>query len=121
MISVFDLAHAITLAIDKKANGIFNLGSDNPPMVKDLLMHLIQKANSKSKLLNLPQGLTVFGLDFLYMFRVSPLFPEQYKIASIDYILDTSKAKNELGWQSRFTDQQMMTDAYEYYLAKDKK
>lgn len=121
MISVFDLAHAISLALEKKSKGIFNLGSDNPPTVKDLLNHLINKANSRSKLLHLPQGLTNFGLNFLYLFRLSPLFPEQYKIASIDYILDTTKAKNELGWRSNFPDQQMMTDAYEYYLAKNTK
>jgi len=121
MISVFDLANAISLALEKKAKGIFNLGSDNPPTVKDLLSHLITSENSHSKLLHLPQGLTIFGLNFLYLFRLSPLFPEQYKIASIDYILDTSKAKKELGWQSRFPDQQMMTDAYEYYVAKNTK
>ncbi len=121
MISVFDLANAISLALEKKAKGIYNLGSDNPPMVKDLLTHLITKENSQSKLLHLPQGLTIFGLNLLYLFRLSPLFPEQYKIASVDYILDTSKAKKELGWQSRFPDQQMMTDAYEYYLAKNTK
>lgn len=121
MISVFDLAYAINLALEKKASGIYNLGSDNPPMVKDLLKNLILKANSKSNLMHLPQGLTIFGLNFLYLFRLSPLFPEQYRIASVDYILDTSKAKRDLGWQSRFTDQQMMTDAYEYYLAKNQK
>jgi dTDP-glucose 4,6-dehydratase len=121
MISVFDLANAIALALEKKAKGIYNLGSDNPPTVKDLLTHLIQKEKSKSKLLYLPQSLTIFGLNFLYLFRLSPLFPEQYRIASIDYILDTSKAKRELGWQSHYPDQQMMTDAYEYYVAKDSK
>ncbi|MDP4220337.1 MAG: NAD(P)-dependent oxidoreductase [Bacteroidota bacterium] len=120
MISVFDLAHAITLALAKHAKGIYNLGSDNPPVVKELLKNLIIHAGSKSRLLHLPQSLTQFGLDFLYVFRLSPLFPEQYKIASIDYILDTSKAKRDLGWQSRFTDQQMMTDAYDYYVAKNK-
>jgi dTDP-glucose 4,6-dehydratase len=118
MISVFDLANAIALALDKKATGIFNLGSDNPPPVKELLAYLIQKEKSKSKLFHLPQGLTIFGLNFLYFFRLSPLYPEQYKIASIDYILDTSKAKRELGWKSNFPDQQMMTDAYEYYVEK---
>jgi dTDP-glucose 4,6-dehydratase len=117
MISVFDCALAITLAIQKGAKGLYNLGSDNPPNVKELLTHVIAKAGSSSKLLHLPKRLTIFGLDTLYyVFRLSPLFPEQYKIASIDYILDTSKAKQELGWQSRYTDLQMMTDAYEYYL-----
>jgi dTDP-glucose 4,6-dehydratase len=119
MISVFDLGNAITLALEKKAEGIFNLGSDNPPMVKDLLNGLIKIENSKSKLLFLQQTFTNFGLDFLYLFRLSPLFPEQYKIASTDYILDTSKAKRELGWQCRYSDQQMMIDAYEYYMAKN--
>jgi dTDP-glucose 4,6-dehydratase len=121
MISVFDLANAITLALDKKAKGIFNLGSDNPPTVKDLLTNLIRHANSQSKLMHLPQGLATLALNSLYLFRLSPLFPEQYKIASIDYILDTSKAKNQLGWESRYSDQQMMNDAYDYYVAKNKK
>jgi dTDP-glucose 4,6-dehydratase len=121
MASVFDVAKGIELAIEKGKSGYYNLGSDNPPKVKDLLQGLIVAAGSKSKLLHLPQRLATFGLDLLFAIRMSPLFPEQYKIASVDYLLDTSKAKKELGWLPEYSDQQMISEAYEYYLDLEKK
>lgn len=119
MISVFDCALAICLAIEKHAAGVFNLGSDDPPRVRELLGRVIEHAGSRSRLLFLPQRLAILALDTLYAVRLSPLYPEQYKIASIDYLLDTTKAKTVLGWKSRFRDEQMMTDAYDYYLSVD--
>jgi dTDP-glucose 4,6-dehydratase len=45
--------------------------------------------------------------------------PEQYKIANEVCILDTSKAKRELGWTPRYRDEDMLLAAYtEYRKAK---
>lgn len=115
MISVFDCARAIRLAIEKGCSGVFNLGSDNPPRVKELLSAVIDHAGTKARLFHLPERLARVALDTLYLLRLSPLYPEQYRIASVDYLLDTSKAKNMLGWQAEFRDEQMMNDAYDYY------
>jgi dTDP-glucose 4,6-dehydratase len=43
--------------------------------------------------------------------------PEQYMIADEDCLLDTNKAKNELGWRPRFDDTDMLLAAYREYRA----
>jgi dTDP-glucose 4,6-dehydratase len=119
-ISVFDCASACIAAWKADfPNSAYNLGSDDPPPVKKLLGDLIRHAGSKSILLPTPAPLVKFALDTLDAVNLPIMDPEQYKIANEVCILDTSKAKRELGWTPRYRDEDMLLAAYtEYRKAK---
>ena len=98
MISVFDCARAaIDSANQGVLNGEFNLGSSNPPKVRDLLIELIRSAGSRSTLLPTPAGLVRLGLRLLDKINLPVLVPEQFEIADVDYILDTDSTCQRLG------------------------
>ncbi|MCK4330042.1 NAD(P)-dependent oxidoreductase [candidate division WOR-3 bacterium] len=117
MVSVFDCADAIILALKNKIpNENLNLGSDNPPTVENLLKDMINQVNSKSILLKTPALVVKSTLNVLDKIGISLMYPEQFMIADENYLLDISKVKSELGWKPIYDDQDMIKDAFEYYL-----
>jgi len=117
MVSVADVAAACVAAVRRPMNDTFNLGSAHPPSVRELLTHVIRQAGSGSRLVSLPRAAARAALWTLHAFRVSPLAPEQFRIADIDYVLNTTKARNTLGWQAKLEDADMLWSAYETYVA----
>jgi len=116
-ISVFDCADALVHSLkSNQANEIFNLGSDNPPTVKNLLSNLIKHANSKSFLIPTFHPAVKVILGILDSFNLSLMYPEQYLIADKDYILDTTSLKIDLGFVPKDSDQEMLFRGFDSYL-----
>lgn len=117
-VSVFDCAEAALLAWKAGVpNGVYNLGSDDPPPVRDLLKRLVREAQSRSILLPTPASLVKLTLGTLDRLDMPLMDPEQYLIADEDCLLDCSKAKREIGWQPKHRDDDMLIAAYREYRA----
>lgn len=116
-VSVHDCARASIMAL-KSDNPCetFNLGSANPPMVSELLNDLIEEVGSKSFLIKTPGSLTKLALEALNLLKISPMDPEQYRIADLDVSLDITKAENLIDWVPQDHDSQMLRSAYEHWL-----
>ena len=118
-VSVFDCASAAELAWRAGVpNEAYNLGSDTPPSVCDLLGRLIEEAGSRSILVPTPGFLVKFTLNTLDAVNMPLMDPEQYLIADEECLLDCSKAKREIGWSPQFRDDDMLIAAYKEYRAK---
>ncbi|MEL6947467.1 MAG: NAD(P)-dependent oxidoreductase [Pseudomonadota bacterium] len=118
-ISVFDCAEAAYLAWRADfPNEAYNLGSNNPPSVRELLTRLIKEADSKSVLLPTPGWAVKRTLDLLDLVNLPIMDPEQYLIADEECLLDCSKAERDLGWVPRFSDDDMLVAAYREYRAQ---
>ena len=83
--------------------------------MKKLLGDLIKHAGSKSILLPTPAALVKLTLNALDAVNLPIMDPEQYMIADEICILDTSKAKRELGWKPMHRDEDMLLAAYTEY------
>jgi dTDP-glucose 4,6-dehydratase len=116
MISVADVARACVLAIGKRQDGTFNLGSEDPPTVRALLAELITAAGSGSRLWPLPARPATAALFALDAIGLAPLAPEQFRIAGVDYVLDARQAREKLGWTPRDHDAEMLVAAYRAYV-----
>lgn len=120
MISVFDCVSATLKSIEKGIpNSDYNLGSDNPPTVYDLLSKVIEDIGSHSILIKTPGSLVKGTLSLLGSMGIEIMYNEQYEIADENYIVDISNAKEELEWSPKYNDIDMLYQAYEYY-KKDK-
>ena len=118
-VSVFDCASAAELAWKAGVpNEAYNLGSDTPPSVRDLLGRLVKEAGSRSVLVPTPGFLVKLTLNALDAVNMPLMDPEQYLIADEECLLDCSKAKRELGWTPKFRDDDMLIAAYKEYRAK---
>lgn len=118
-ISVFDCAEAARLAWKGGVpNAEYNLGSDNPPSVRQLLGGLIQHAGSKSILIPTPGFAVKATLAAFDAINLPIMDPEQYLIADEMCVRETGKLKRELGWRPQFNDGAMLIAAYDEYRAK---
>lgn len=114
--SVSDCARASIKAADLQCpNGTYNLGSAEPPTVYNLMSEFIRQSKSRSYLLRTPGRLTKGVLDALNLLKISPMDPEQYKIADLDVTLDISAAKRDLAWAPEHDDTSMLIGAYASY------
>ncbi|WP_274424175.1 NAD-dependent epimerase/dehydratase family protein [Chelativorans sp. YIM 93263] len=118
-ISVFDCAEAARLAWKSGVpNEAYNLGSLNPPPVRELLGKLAKHAGSRSLLLPTPGWAVKRTLDLLDLVNMPLMDPEQYLIADEMCVLDVSKGERELGWIPQYRDEDMLIAAYDEYRAK---
>ena len=78
-VSVYDCASAARLAWQGGVpNKVYNLGSDNPPPLRELLATLVREAGSYSLLVPTWAPLVKGTLDFLDWINVPIMDPEQY-------------------------------------------
>jgi nucleoside-diphosphate-sugar epimerase len=106
-----DVCAAIELSLTQNVSGIFNIGSDNPPNLDDLFKTTLLNLNRKKSIIKIPTKFAVLIFDILDRLGLSPLTPEQYKIAGLDFVLDTDKIKKQLGWSPTKNDQAMLFDS----------
>lgn len=113
MISVEDCARAAVRTAEVGCPaGPFNLGSTNPPTARELLKSIIRYANSRSVLISTPAPLVKAALWTLDALGLGLMYPEQFRIADADIMLDTSDTTRALDWQPADEDTSSMIAAY---------
>lgn len=116
MVGVDDCARAAILAVEKDCPpGPFNLGSSTPPTTRRLLQSIISHAGSRSILIPVPAPPLKALLGALDRIGLTLLYPEQFSIADVDILLDTSDTERVLGWRPLRDDVEMMNAAYDAF------
>jgi UDP-glucose 4-epimerase len=110
-----DLANACVLALDYPHSDIFNIGSDDVKSIADVYEYVIRHAKSDAKVATLPRGPAIAAMKLAYHLKISPLGPYHYKMIAEDFIFDTSRIKERLGWRPTMTNEEMLWRAYQYY------
>jgi len=119
MVSVQDCVTAAVRAVDRGCPpGPFNLGSASPPTTRVLLEAVIRHANSRSVLMRVPAAPLKATLAALDLAGLTVMYPEQFGIADLDILLDTSATRSELDWEPSIDDIAAMTAAYDAFAAK---
>ena len=110
-----DVVDACIKAADYPRSATFGIGSDNVKTLKEVYEDVIAKAGGRSRVANLPRGLTLFAMKIAYALGLSPLGPYQYKMIAESFEFDTAAIKRELDWRPTLTNSDMLWRAYEYY------
>jgi len=110
-----DLADACLRAMDYGETEVFNIGADSVKSFNEVYDFVIKAGGSRSRIAHLPRGLTVFGMKVCFALGISPLGPYQYKMITSNFVFDTTKIKEKLGWRPTKTNEEMLLTAYEYY------
>lgn len=110
-----DLADACIRAAGHSASETLHIGSDNVKTMAETYQYVIDRAGTGAKVAALPKGATLFAMKVAHQLRLSPLGPYHYKMIAENFMFDTSRIKNQLGWLPTLTNEEMLWRAYEYY------
>lgn len=110
-----DLANACLLALQSQHKGIYHIGSDNVPSMREMYRDLMIFAGKKPRLWCVPEGPSVLAMKVLNKLNLSPLGPYHYRMIAANFVFDNSKLKRDLGWAPTLTNTQILCDAYKYY------
>jgi len=120
--SVTDLASACELASEldgsEKDYRVYNIGSKVERPLREELEELISFAGSRSRLVSTPTGPISSLMRGLELFGANPLVEEQYRIADVDFVLDTSRAEQELGFRPKHRNCDGLLEAWKWWNAK---
>jgi dTDP-glucose 4,6-dehydratase len=117
-VGIEDVCHAIELSLVITSPGVYNLGSNNPPQIKNLLPEVLESLGYPGRVIKIPASSAKRALRFLDRLGFSPLAPEQFEIADNDYVLNTSKAIQVLGWIPKENDKELLVKSLSYLIKK---
>lgn len=111
-----DLADACILAAARAGTTIYNCGTDLFGSMREVLEHLCAHAGTGSKVKSVPLAPAVLLMKLTSALSLSPLGPYHALMYGRSLYFDVAKAKAELGWQPRFSNNEMFVQSYEWYL-----
>jgi nucleoside-diphosphate-sugar epimerase len=111
-----DLARACELGLTAGAGGVFNVGSDNVPRLRDVYQYVVDRAATGARVAAMPRRLTLLAMRVAHGLHLSPLGPYHYRMIAEDFVFDTSRIKARLGWNPTLENGEMLWVAYQDYL-----
>lgn len=87
-----DVADAVARVLEQRATGAFNLAAD-PPVTRDLIADVLG-----ARPVHLPRALLRTAADLAWRARLQPLDAGWIDLAFAVPLLDTTRARTELGW-----------------------
>jgi nucleoside-diphosphate-sugar epimerase len=110
-----DLIDAYLLIVRHHQTGIFNVGTDRFGTLRASLEHVIQFAQSPSRIVGLPPRFTIAMLRLFDLLRISPLAPWHYLTSHVPFYFDVSPLL-ALGWKPQYSNDEMFQESYEWFL-----
>lgn len=111
-----DLAEACILAGNKKGSDDFNIGASDFSSMYEVLDFLIKSSNSKSKIKSLPLKPVEMLMNLSSFLGLSPLGPYHALMYGRSIYFDISKAQRELGFQPKYSNNEMFLESYRNYV-----
>lgn len=111
-----DLADAIIICSNSNINsGIYNCGSEHYSTMRETLENLCRYAGTGSKVKNIPFKPAVIGMNIFSFLGFIPLGSYHSLMYGRSMYFDISKAKKELGWQPKYSSDDMFKQSYDWY------
>ncbi len=112
-----DLADACILAGTRPGSAVYNCGTDRFGTMFELLTGLCRAAGTGSKVKSVPMWLAETGMNVSSALGLSPLGPYHALMYGRSLYFDISKARRDLGWQPRYSNDEMILESYKWYCA----
>jgi nucleoside-diphosphate-sugar epimerase len=111
-----DLAEACVLAGEKSGADDFNCGADCFGTMREALENLCRHAGTGSRVKSLPMSLIEPAMNASSALGFSPLGPYHALMYGRSMYFDVTKAKRQLNWKPRYSNNAMFVDSYEWYV-----
>jgi nucleoside-diphosphate-sugar epimerase len=111
-----DLADACILAAGRAGAATYNCGTDRFGTMREVLENLCAHAKTGSKVKSVPMSPAVGFMNVTSALGLSPLGPYHAMMYGKSLYFDITKAKMELGWKPKFSNNEMFVQSYDWYL-----
>jgi dTDP-glucose 4,6-dehydratase len=115
LIASEDVASLVLRAGAARGFGAYNCGAKAVPTMREWIGAVIEFARSSSRIVGIPGRPLKMAMRALETVRLAPLRKDQYLIADIDYYLDTTLARERLGWRPQWTGTDAMLATFRWY------
>jgi nucleoside-diphosphate-sugar epimerase len=112
-----DLADACIRAGARPGSTVYNIGAERFGTMREMLESLCRHAETGSRVYSLPMGLAVAGMQLTGALGLSPLGSYHSLMYGRSLWFDVSRAKRELGWSARWSNDEMLCQSYDWYRA----
>lgn len=111
-----DLADACILAAGRPGATVYNCGTDRFGSMRAVLEHLCAHAGTGSRVRSVPLRPATLMMSATSALGLSPLGAYHALMYGRSMYFDIAKAKTELVWQPRFSNEEMFVQSYDWYL-----
>lgn len=118
LLDVEDLCDAIWLTLtlpDAVVNDTFNIGAAEFATMKQDYQAVLDAAGHDRRIVSFPAAPMIWTLRLLERIGVSPLYSWVYETASKDSFVSIEKARQLLGWQPRYSNQEALLRNFAWY------
>lgn len=112
-----DFAEVCIRASDLKGANAFNCGTDRFGTMREVLEHLCRRAGTGSQVKSLPMWPIVAAMNLSAYLGISPLGAYHASMYGRSLYFDISKARADLQWVPRYSNDEMFVESYDWYLA----
>ncbi len=120
LLDVEDLCQAIYLCLTLPTdvvNDTFNVGAKQFSTMKKDYQAVLDYAGKGKKIVPFPATPAIWGLRFLEMLHLSPLYKWVYETASKDSFVSIEKAEKQLGWEPKYSNKDALIRNFKWYIA----
>jgi len=111
-----DLARACIGAGEKSGAAEYNCGAEQFGTMREALEALCEYAGSGSQIQRIPRRPAEWGMKAADALRISPLAPYHALMYGRSLYFDVSKLNEELGWRSKWSNEEAIVDGYKWYV-----
>lgn len=111
-----DLAEVCLLAGATAGPAVFNAGTDRFGTMRETLESLCRHAATRSRVRSLPAGPAGALMKIGAAMHVLPFAPYHWMMYSKSLWFDIDHARDALGWQPRWSNEEMLADSYDWFL-----
>jgi len=118
-LDVEDLCRAVLLMLTKDAdivNDTFNIGAKIFTTMKEDYQAVLDEAGFGRNIIPFPVKPVIWGLRFLELLHISPLYKWIYETAFKDSFVSIEKAETQLGYTPKFSNKAALLRNYQWYL-----
>ena len=111
-----DLAEACILAAERPGPRAYNIGANRFGTMRETLQALVDHAQTGSRVKSVPSAPAVMAMKLTSALGMSPLGAYHSLMYGQDMYFDGERARQELGWSPRYSNEEMFCESYDWYL-----
>lgn len=120
LLDVADLCDAIWLCLTlpaAQANHTFNIGAAEFQTMAQDYQAVLDTAGFDRRIIGFPAAPAIWALRLLDRLGLSPLYTWVYETAAKDSFVSIERARDVLGWEPRYSNQQALLRNFAWYIA----